>query len=186
MFNTIPDNGLWGTIAGLLNDNYTTMQAKINDTNGFGFYIDDTSQSFSDGVVQTVTCNKSFANESLPSTTTTFYDSATSKFTPDQAGGLYGYNVTFDAVAATRDKLVQVVFVSPDAIAPGVDLVLARRTIRLVKDAGIVNHIGMYSATALSPTMLSHGVQVTLEFEGTAATVTNVNLQLLKLNAPII
>ena len=186
----IPTSGLWGTIAGYLNSNYALMQTKIKNTTGHGFYLDSATeldpQAFTDGIKQKLTCDKSFTDERLPDAVVSFFDDATQKFTPDQVDGIYGLNISCHAYAASHDKVVLVEVESPNGVAPGIALPLRVQTVRMSKNVGADNNIALYFATAVSPTMLTNGIEVYLTFTGTNATVHGISYQLVKLNAPLL
>ena len=170
----------------LLND----IEDRIDNTNGFGMYLDSATeaspQTFPNGSFQQLVNDKTVVTESLPATVTEFFNSTSNLFTPDQSLGLYGFNISFQAGAGTRDKVVQINIYSPDAVSPGVDLILERRTNRLAKTDATENFISLYFAYAVTSAVVTNGVRVDLMFDGTTADVHDVVFQLDKLNAPLL
>jgi hypothetical protein len=168
----------------------TTQQ--INDTSGHGLYLDDrvtaaTGQDFDDGVTQDIECNGLlFTSERLPTGAASFWNTTTNSIVLDQLEGEYGLGVNFIAEAASRDKLLYVAWVAKDYPIPGQDYIIERRSTRLSKADNTPTDVGMYFAIPAGPMMIGHDIKIALFFEGTDAEVHNVQVRIMKLNAPIL
>lgn len=165
--------------------------AQVNNTTGYANYLDSSTSSvprtYATDTELPLINDKAFPDGArYPDGITSYWDAVGSKFAPDQADGSYAFSVNFNVDPVERDKRLIVKFISYDAGGPGVDELIQERLVRLQKDAGEITPVSLSFTRGVTAAIVTNGVSVTLEFQGTAAEVYDITCGLAKVGADVV
>lgn len=146
----------------------TDVDNLINSHTGWGLYIDTSLSSGSPQVItegnsDVITNNGGAVNESqLPIGATAFYNSTTSKITPNNIGDCYVIRVDFTAFTTSQSGRAILEF-----DIGGAEGIILRRSFNFPKGAGITNAINFSASSLLYSltTFVGNGASIKLNSE---------------------